>query len=157
VYIEASVRINAKEFERSFYTTLYEDMISLRAIWVSCGKPNPEIRADDARRKDAVTMAASALHMTVSFVGRSFTLGSLYKRMLEYTRHAWHEDEACYEEVLQVCSDYEDGTLWYSETDYKRWLNHAQKHHLDPNIDTSPYRRRMERLWLRPLSRVPKK
>jgi hypothetical protein len=102
-------------------------------------------------------MAASALHMTVSFVGRSFTLGSLYKRMLEYTRHAWHEDEACYEAVLQVCSDYEDGTLWYSETDYKRWLNHAQKHHLDPNIDTRPYRRRMERLWLRPLSRVPKK
>jgi hypothetical protein len=157
VYIEASVRINAKEFERNFYTTLYEDMVSLRAIWVSCGKPNPEIRADDARRKDAVTMAASALHMTVSFVGRSFTLGSLYKRMLEYTRHAWHEDEACYKAVLQVCSDYEDGTLWYSETDYKRWLNHAQKHHLDPNIDIHPYRRRMERLWLRPLSRVPKK
>jgi hypothetical protein len=47
--------------------------------------------------------------------------------------------------------------LWFSETDYKRWLNHAQKHQLDPNIDTRPYRRRMERLWLRPLSRVPKK
>jgi hypothetical protein len=119
VYIEASVRINAKEFERGFYTTLYEDMVSLRGIWVSCGKPNPEIRADDARRKDAVTMAASTLHMTVSFVGRSFILGSLYKRMLEYTRHAWHEDEACYEAVLQVCSDYEDDTLWFSETDYK--------------------------------------
>jgi hypothetical protein len=55
--------------------------VSLHAIWVSCGKSNPEIRADDASRKDAVTMAASALHMTVSFVGRSFTLGSLYKRM----------------------------------------------------------------------------
>jgi hypothetical protein len=95
--------------------------------------------------------------MTVSFVGRSFTLGSLYKRMLEYIRYAWHEDEACYEAILQVCSDYEDGTLWFCETDYKRWLNHAQKHQLDPNIDTRPYRRRMERLWLRPLSRVPKK
>jgi hypothetical protein len=109
VYIEASVRINAKEFERDFYTILYEDMVSLRAIWVSCGKPNPEIRAVDASRKDAMTMAASALHMTVSFVGSSFTLGSLYKRMLEYTRHAWHEDEACYEAALQVCNDYEDG------------------------------------------------
>ena len=74
VYIKASVRINAKEFERDFYTTLYEDMVSLRAIWVSCGRPNPEIRADDARRKDAVTMAASALHMTVSCVEKSFTL-----------------------------------------------------------------------------------
>jgi hypothetical protein len=117
VYIEASVRINAKEFERDFYTTLYEDMVSLRAIWISCGKPNPEIRVDDASRKDAMTMAASALHMTVSFVGRSFTLGSLYTQM----------------------------------------LNHAQKHQLDPNIDTCQYRKRMERLWLRPLSRVLKK
>jgi hypothetical protein len=85
VYIEASVRINAKEFERDFYTTLYEDMVSLRIIWVSYEKPNPEIRADDASRKDVVSMAASALHMIVSFVRRSFTLGSLYKRMLEYT------------------------------------------------------------------------
>jgi hypothetical protein len=157
VYIEASVRINAKEFERDFYTTLYEDMVSLCTIWVSCRKPNQKIRIDDASRKDVVTMAASALHMTVSFVGWSFTLGSLYKRMLEYTRHAWHEDEACYVVALQVCSDYEDGTLWFSERDYTRWLNHAQKHQLDPNIDTRPYRRRMERLWLRPLSRVPKK
>jgi hypothetical protein len=62
VYIEASARINVKEFERDFYTTLYEDMVSLRAIWVSCGKRNPEIRADDARRKDAVTMAV-VLHI----------------------------------------------------------------------------------------------
>ena len=85
LYIKASMRINAKEFERDFYTTLYEDMVSLCAIWVSCRKPNLKIRADDARRKDAVTMAASALHMTVSCVGRSFTLGSLYKRMQEYT------------------------------------------------------------------------
>ena len=84
--------------------------MSLHAIWISCGRPNPEIRANDMRRKDVVTMAASALHMAVSCVGRSFTLGSLYKRMLEYTRHAWHEDEACYKAALQVCSDYEDGT-----------------------------------------------
>jgi hypothetical protein len=85
VYIKASVRINVKEFERDFYTILYEDMLSLHAFWDSCGKPNSEIRADDASREDAVTMAAIALHMTISFVGRSFTLGSLYKRMLEYT------------------------------------------------------------------------
>ena len=136
VYIKASVRINAKEFERDFYTILYENMVSLRGIWVSCGKPNPAICADDASKKDAMTMAASALHMTASFAGRSFILGSLYKKMLEYTRHAWHEDEACYKAALQVCSDYEDNILWFSEKDYKRWLNHTQKHQLDPNIDT---------------------
>ena len=146
-----------KEFERDLNTTLYEDMVSLHAIWVSCGRPNPKIRADDARRKDVVTMAVSALHMTVSCVGRFLTLGSLYKRMLEYTRYAWHEDEACYRTTLQVCSDYEDGTLWYSEKDYKRWLQHIGKHQLDPNINTRPYRKKMYVLWLRPLLRVSKK
>ena len=100
VYIEASVRINAKEFEMDFYTTLYENIVLLCAIWISCRKPNPEICADDARRKEAVTMAASVLHMTVSCVGKSFTLESLYKRMLEYTHHTWHEDEACYKAAL---------------------------------------------------------
>ena len=43
VYIKASMRINAKEFERDFYTILYEDMVSLCAIWISCLKLNPEI------------------------------------------------------------------------------------------------------------------
>ena len=88
LYIEASIRINAKEFERDFYTTMYEDMVSLCAICISCEKPDPKIRADDAKRKAAVTMAASTLHMTVSCVVRSFTLGSLYKWMQEYTQHA---------------------------------------------------------------------
>jgi hypothetical protein len=146
VYIEASVRINAKEFERDFYTTMYEDMVSLRAIWVSCGKPNLEVRANDLKRKDAVTMSASALHWTVSMVGKSLSLGALLKRMVEYTRHTWQEDDVCYNAVLQVCSDYEEGKLWYSEKDYNRWLLHARKHELDVNIDTRPNRRRMERL-----------
>ena len=32
LYIEASIMINAKEFERKFYTTMYEDMMKLHAI-----------------------------------------------------------------------------------------------------------------------------
>jgi hypothetical protein len=44
LYIEASVKINAKEFERKFYMMMYEDMVKLRAIWVACSKPNPEVR-----------------------------------------------------------------------------------------------------------------
>jgi hypothetical protein len=35
LYIEASVTINAKEFERIFYTTMYEDMITLQTIWAN--------------------------------------------------------------------------------------------------------------------------
>ena len=53
VYIEASVQINAQEFERNFY------------------KPNPEVCG---KRKRAVTMAASALHWTRTN-GKKVTLG----------------------------------------------------------------------------------
>jgi hypothetical protein len=76
--------------------------------------------------------------------------------MLQYTRHAWHEDEAWYNAALQVCEDYEEGRLWYSAADYKKWLAYAEKQQLDPDTDVCAERRRMERLWLRPLSRVPK-
>ena len=62
LYIEASIKINAKEFEREFYTTMYEDMVKLRAIWVACSKPNSEVCANDAKRADAITLLASALH-----------------------------------------------------------------------------------------------
>jgi hypothetical protein len=55
LYIEASVRINAKEFEREFYSTMYEDMVELHEIWVACRKPDPDIRANDAKRVDAIT------------------------------------------------------------------------------------------------------
>jgi hypothetical protein len=77
LYIEASVKINAKEFEREFYTTMYEDMVKLCAIWVACNKPNPEVHANDARRADAITLSASALHWTVPLARKSSSLGVL--------------------------------------------------------------------------------
>jgi hypothetical protein len=76
--------------------------------------------------------------------------------MLEYTRHAWQEDDAGYNVALQICKDYEEGTLWYSAADKKKWRAYAQKRELNPNTDVRTERKRMEWLWLRPLSRVPK-
>jgi hypothetical protein len=52
-------------------------------------------------------------------------LGVLAKRMLEYTRHAWQEDDACYNAVLQIYKDYEEGILWYSAADQKKWRAYA--------------------------------
>jgi hypothetical protein len=141
LYIEASVRINMKEFERTFYTSMYEDMVTLCAIWVACGKPNPEVRTDDSKRADAITLSANALHWTVPFVGKSLSMGSLSKQMVEYTHHAWQEDDACYDDALQICKDYEEGMLWYSEADQKRWRAYAKKHDLDPNTDVRAERR----------------
>jgi hypothetical protein len=36
--------------------------MKLHEIWVACRKPDPDVRADDAKRVDAVTQATSALH-----------------------------------------------------------------------------------------------
>ena len=98
--IEASARINAKEFEREFYSTIYEDMVKLHEIWVACGKPDLDVCVDDTKRVDAITQAASALHWTVSLAKKLTSLGTLAKRMLQYTRHAWQEDEAYYNATL---------------------------------------------------------
>jgi hypothetical protein len=108
LYIEALVRINTKEFERAFYTAIYEDMVTLYAIWVACSKLNPKGLADDAKRADAITLSASALHWTIPFMANSLSLGSLSKQMVEYTRHAWQEDDAYYDVALQICKDYEE-------------------------------------------------
>jgi hypothetical protein len=62
LYLEASVRINAKEFEREFYSTMYENMVKLREIWITCGKPDPDVCVDDAKMVDAITQAASTLY-----------------------------------------------------------------------------------------------
>lgn len=79
LYIEASAKINAKESERKFYTTIYEDMVKLRAIWIACCKPNPKVCVDDARRTDAITMLASALHYVVPLTRKSSSLDVLAK------------------------------------------------------------------------------
>jgi hypothetical protein len=76
LYIEASVRINAKEFEREFYSTMYEDMVKLCEIWVACGKPNPDVRVDDAKRMDAIIQA------TTPYIGRYHWRGSRHRWVL---------------------------------------------------------------------------
>ena len=61
-YIEAFVRTNAREFDRTFFCTYYENLIKLHDIWKACGRPSTAARAEDVRRAKALTMAASALH-----------------------------------------------------------------------------------------------
>ena len=111
MYIEASVKINTKEFKKTFYMTMYENMVMLRAIWVACGKTNLEVWVDDAKKADAITLSASALHWAVLFVEKSLSLGSLLKQMVEYTRHAWQKNDACYDAALQICKDYKKDKL----------------------------------------------
>ena len=89
LYIEASIRINAKEFEKKFYSTMYEDMVKLHEIQVACEKLDPDVRADDAKKADAITQTTSALYWTVSLAGKSTSLGALAKLMLQYMQHAW--------------------------------------------------------------------
>ena len=96
-----------------------KDMVKLREIWIACGKPNPDVRANDAKKVDAITQATNALHWMVSLAGKSTSLDALAKQMLQYTQYAWQEDEVYYNATLQVCEDYEEGRPWYSTADYK--------------------------------------
>ena len=154
-YIEASVRINGREFDRTFFCTYYENLIKLRDIWKACGRPSTAARAEDVRRAKALTMAASALHWSQD-LPQHMSLGSLSKKMIDYTRHAWNEDEESYEALLQVCRDYEEGKLFFNKNVEDRWKKMAKKKNLDVVVDTNPKKKRMEKTWFRPLSRVSK-
>ena len=88
LYIDASVRINAKEFERQFYTTMVEDLMKLRAIWIACGRPDHSLRDDHEQWAPALMMAASALHLTTKRKKHKVSMATMSKQMVDYTRHA---------------------------------------------------------------------
>ncbi len=113
LYIDVSLRINAKEFERQFYTTMVEDLQELRAIWIACGRPDANDCGDDERWGRALMMAASALHMTANLKNHKIFMASLAKQMVDQTKLAWQKEDDYYDVVLQVCADYESGFLWF--------------------------------------------
>lgn len=43
----------------------------------------------------------------------------LGKCLMDYTWHVWQENELHYRAILQVCRDYEEGWLWFSEAHVK--------------------------------------
>ena len=49
LYIDALMRINANEFERHFYTTMVEDLMKLRVIWIAYGRLDHYVRDNDER------------------------------------------------------------------------------------------------------------
>jgi len=61
-YIEALIKINAREFDRTFMTTCYENIMKVRDIWKACGSASVAAQLDNTNRTKALTMAASALH-----------------------------------------------------------------------------------------------
>ena len=101
-YSETLVRINAREFDRTFFTTYYENLIKLRDIWKVCGSPSAVAQVDVAHKTKALTMTASALHWSQD-LPKHMTLGALSKKMIDYTCHASNEDEESFEAILQVC------------------------------------------------------
>ena len=59
----------------------------------------------------ALIMAASVLHLTTKMKNKKVSMATLSKQLVNYTRHARHKDDECYEAVFRVCSDYESGFL----------------------------------------------
>jgi hypothetical protein len=155
-YIDKSVRINVAEWERKSYSTVEEDLRKLRQIWDLYGRPNSSICTDDIRRGIALVSAASAVHRLHKMVDNNeVSIKKLAKNMQDLTRHAWNLSDDCFEAIICICKDYEDGLLFYSKKEEKKWKQYAQKKELDPNVDVRPKRKVMTQNWLRPLSRIP--
>jgi len=83
-YIEASIRINARKFDNTFFSTYYENLIKLRNIWKACKSPSVLAQVDDTYRAKALTMATSVLHWSQG-LPQHMSLRSLSKKMIDYT------------------------------------------------------------------------
>ena len=154
-YIAKSMRINASEWERQHYSTVEEDLMKLRQLWILYGRPNTLVRADDARRTVAMVCAASAVHRLHKMTAGDLTTRKLAKNMHDLIRHAWNPSDECFEAIIRVCKDYEAGFLFYSNDDEDKWKEYAQKKKLDSNVDVRPQRKLMACNWLRPLTLIP--
>ena len=154
-YIAKSMRINASEWERRHYSTVEEDLIKLRQLWILYGRPNTLLRTDDARRTVAMVCAASAVHRLHKMTTGELTTRKLAKNMHDLIRHAWNPSDECFEAIIRVCKDYEAGFLFYSKEDEDKWKEYAQKKKLDSNVDVRSQRKLMACNWLRPLTLIP--
>lgn len=155
LYLAKSARVNKKEWNRTKYSTMDEDLRKLREIWELYGKPDSLVRADDERRAKALVCAANAVQKNLVEGNKGITIKRLAKQMHDLTIHAWNPRRECYEAILQVCKDYEDGHLFYSKEEEKKWKAFADKNNLDPTVDVREHRKRMTMYWLRPLNVVP--
>lgn len=154
-YIAKSMRINASEWERQHYSTVEEDLMKLRQLWILYGRPDTLLRADDARRTLALVCAASAVHRLHKMSAGELTTRKLAKNMHDLIRHAWNPSNECFEAIIRVCKDYEAGFLFHSKEDEDNWKEHARKKKLDPNVDVRLKRKLMTSNWLRPLTLIP--
>ena len=154
-YIAKSLRINASEWERQHYSTVEEDLMKLRQLWILYERPDTLLRADDARRTLALVCAASAVHRLHKMSVGELTTRKLAKNMHDLTRHAWIPSDECFDAIIRLCKDYEAGFLFHSKEDEDNWKEHARKKQLDPNVDVRLKRKLMTRNWLRPLTLIP--
>lgn len=155
-YIAKSIRINASEWKRTHYSTIQEDLMKLRQLWILYGKPNTLLRTDDARQTHALVCAASALHRLHKMDAAKLTTRKLAKNMHDLIRHAWNPSNECFEAIICVCKlCYEAGFLFYSKEDEDKWKEHARKKNLDQNVDVRLQQKPMTSNWLRPLTLIP--
>ena len=112
-----------------------KDLRKLRQIWDLYGRPHSLVRTDDARRAIALVSAASAVHRLPDEMDKEIPTRKLAKNMQDLIHHAWNLSSECFDAILQVCKDYEDGLLFYSMEEEKKWKELARKKNLDPNAD----------------------
>lgn len=154
MYILKSVRLNMAAHTGKHLSTMSQDLKKLREIWEYYGKPNSLIRTDDVRRARALVAAASAVQR-IPKDDEIITTKTLASRLVNLTHQAWNPSDECFEAILQVCKDYENGHLFHSKGDETRWKELANKKDLDVLVDTRPNRLRITPQWFKPLTRIP--
>lgn len=59
----------------------------------------------------------------------------LVKNMQDLICDVWNLSDDCFEVIISVCKDYEDGFFFYSKKEEKKQKQYVQKKELDFNVD----------------------
>ena len=144
LYIPMSLMLNSATHRDRHLSTMAKNMQKLRQIWIHYGRTFSLIRAHDDRRASALVSAASAVRKLPPIDDDATITTKVMARILvDLTHQAWHPSDECFEAILQVCKDYENGFLWHNKEDERRWKLFAKRKELDAAVDTRPKRIKM--------------
>ena len=112
LYILMSLMLYSATHRDRHLSTMAENLQKLRQIWIHYGRPSSLIRAHDDRRAIALVSTASAVRKLPPIDDdATITTKVLARILVDLTHQAWHPSDECFEAILQVCKDYENGFL----------------------------------------------
>ena len=103
LYIGASVQINELHLKQAYYTTVLEDLMKLYGIWEAHGRPSVGSKANDKKCLECLIEAIEAIYMEFK-EGQYKGLREVVRRLNDYTKHVWNNDDEAFNLMVQVLS-----------------------------------------------------